>query len=211
MDKIKQKIQELIQNNPKCFSSMVKKNQEMWNWVQHNSKIQTGKISEIIYSAISHESNICVNGNKKRFISINDGFGYCGLTKNCLCAQIEISKKVSKAKANRTQQEIGAENKKREQTILSKTNGTATNNGQTAYAKQKHKEFYDNEENVKKVVKKQQDTLMSRYGVSNSNKIHIPQESLDILDDKEKFRILIDKKFYYGYIRRIANFRFGSL
>jgi hypothetical protein len=167
---MREKIESLVKEKPKHYSKDIKKDPEMKKWVEDNSLI-VADFPEMVYSALNQENPICCYGNKKRFIGINDGFRpYCGMTKNCKCAQITISEKVSATKSKRTQTEINEENKKRELTNIQKY-GVA-NAGQTNLAKQKHQAFYADDEKVKKQVAQYQETMMVNHGVKNAAHIH---------------------------------------
>jgi hypothetical protein len=163
---MKEKILQLVSEKPKHFARMVKNNPELWSWVIENALVISSNTAEMIYSALSRESNQCDNGNTKRFISVNDGFGYCGMTKNCQCAQIEIGKKVSDKKTKRSKEDIQKENKKREATSLEKYG--VMNNGQTDYAKQKHAEFYADKDQVRLIVEQIKQTTLANHGVENA-------------------------------------------
>lgn len=182
---MRDKIAEIISENPKHYSRIIKSDSEMKQWIEDNALI-VAPFPEMVYSVIHQENPTCENGNKRKFIGINDGFRpYCGMTADCLCAQKGVGKKVSDIKSKRTQEEIAAENTKREQTSFERYG--VTNNGQTDYAREKHTEFYADQEKITRAVEAQQRTLQEKYGVNNARQIHISKESLEILNDKDRF------------------------
>ena len=148
---MKEQILQIIKDKPKHFSKIIKNNTDLYNWVIANTLVNSSNISEMIYSAINHETNICSNNNNKKFKSINDGYGFCGTAKQCECARISVSAAVSQAKNSLTTDEKIKINKKRANTTLLKYG--VTNNGQTNLAKEKHKAFYENKPKKPKVVK----------------------------------------------------------
>jgi len=79
---MKTKVLELIKDKPKHFSKIIKNSPELYKWILDNTKIQSENFSEMVYSAIYSESNICQNGNTKKFNSINEGYRFCGLRIN---------------------------------------------------------------------------------------------------------------------------------
>ena len=166
---MRKKIESLVKEKPKHFSKMVRNDADMKKWVDDNSLVTSDNFAEMVYSALNQVNPICSNGNKKRFISVNEGFGYCGMTKNCECAQTAIAEKVSATKSKRTQAEIDKENKKREETNLQKYG--VKNSGQSELAKQNHKNFYADVSNVVAQVEKQENTMLERYGVKNVSQL----------------------------------------
>lgn len=148
---MKEQILQLIKDKPKHFSKIIKNNTNLYNWVVANSLVNSSNMSEMIYSAINQETNLCSNGSNKKFKSINDGYGFCGTAKQCECAKISVSTAVSQAKNSLTIEEKIKINTKRANTTLLKYG--VINNGQTNSAKEKHKAFYENKPKKPKVVK----------------------------------------------------------
>lgn len=162
---MKNKIEELITKKPKHFSKIIKNNVDLLNWVNSNSLIKSSNFSAMIYSAIHNVSNICKDGNEKRYISISEGFGFCGMTGKCACAKSHVSAKVSATKSLDTPEEKLETNKKREITTFKKYN--VTNNGQTKNAIANHQALYNDTDKVNFIIKQMQATCFERYNVPN--------------------------------------------
>lgn len=148
---MKTKVLELIKDKPKHFSKIIKNSPELYKWILDNTKIQSENFSEMVYSAIYSESNICQNGNTKKFNSINEGYRFCGPANKCSCALASVKEKVTQAKNSYT-------DKKRKQIVARRINTTLSrygvkNNAQTEAARQRHKEYYDKFQRKPKPVK----------------------------------------------------------
>jgi len=170
---MKDKILEIFKNmGSKHFSKGIKSDTKIWNWVLNNTKniTHTISMSERIYLSINNIEIICPISNKlKKFLTFEKGYGFCGKTGICACAKKSVSENVSKSKQEYSEETKKEINKKRDDTTF-KLYGV-TNNGQTTVAREKHKEFYKNEDNVKIAVKKCENTMMERYNVNNGFKL----------------------------------------
>jgi len=168
------KLKKLLQTVPiKQIGSKIKKDKELYSWLISVTIHLTQKpsISERVYVVVnSINSDLCEKGNKLKFKGLKQGFGFCGKSSICQCARESISKKVSESKNNYNNEKKTEINEKRIETNLKKYG--VENAGQLSQSKQKHKDFYSNEELVSTQVKKQQQTLLDRYGVKNP--AHIP-------------------------------------
>ena len=159
-------ILNLIEKHPKHFSKMVKKDSALTTWVMTHTLVNdTPSFSEMIYSALYQQNATCAAGKDKKFKSITDGYGFCGLTRTCQCAQTQIGKKISEIKSAYSDVQKHETNSKRSTTNLQKYG--VSNTGQTETAKQSHREFYNSEFNVQAVISQMQQTCLARYGVSN--------------------------------------------
>lgn len=164
----------------KHFSTQIKKNTELHQFILDQTKeYQNLTLSQRCFVAFNNVSPICeLSNNKKRWISFDKGFGYCGITSQCQCAMNSVSEKVKKTKSQYSKETIENINNKRRKTNLKKYG--VENAGQTAHSKQRHTEFYSNTELVSKQIEKQQQTLLDRYGVTN------PAYITDINDKKKE-------------------------
>jgi len=222
---MKELIEKLISEKPKHYAKIIKNNSELYNWVIRNSSVADDKIfPEKIYSAITQKSNLCHNGNELKFGDIKMGYRFCGKAGVCQCANASVSKKVSEKKASRTRQEIDEENKKREQTNLAVYG--VSNTGQTVYAKQKHKELYNDLEKSKGITQNIIETLRERYGTEVTNARHIPGVNEQIIDtvrnrygvdnvlvlpeNREKSAVALRKRSTHGEHLRMGYDRFSS-
>ena len=148
---MKQRILELITSKPKHFSKIIKKDFELLNWVNENTKIISSNFSETVYSAIHGTDNICYLGNVKKFNSINEGYRFCGSANKCKCAAKSVADKVSVSKNLYTIEKKATINQKRLKTTLAKYG--VTNNGQTTTAKNNHANYYASIPRKEKKVK----------------------------------------------------------
>lgn len=163
----REEIISLMNEKPKHYSKMIKNRTELWNWVLHNTKIATGTDAAMIYSAVHQVSDICDLGNTKRFSGVSAGFTSCGTTQTCQCAKNAVSASVAKAKANRSREQIEAENAKRISTSLQRYG--VTNNAQTNDAKLAHSEFYLNKDKVAQANEAGKNTKITLYGSATYN------------------------------------------
>jgi len=117
---MREQILELIQTKPKHFSKLVSSNPNLLTWVQQNTLVQSTNLSEMIYSALHKETNLCKNGKIKKFDRISTGFIGCGPAKMCSCTKNAISSNVSASKQLYTSDQKIQINEKRKQTMISK-------------------------------------------------------------------------------------------
>lgn len=187
MDKMKEKILEYYNAyGSKHYTMKIKKDFDLYSLIQqykieHN--IETDNISEICYRIVHNYNPLCEISNKKRsFVSFDKGFlQFCGKANQCECCRKSVSENVSKTKALDTDEQKQETNKKREET--NKERYGAFNIGQTEYAREKHKEFYENYENVQQQIINWQETMIKKWGVKN------PRE-LDSVNEKIKETLL---------------------
>lgn len=137
---MKEKILQLIKDKPKHFAKMVKNNSDLMQWVMNNTCVSSNNISELIYSALNGQDNICTYGKIKKFNSINEGYRFCGHASNCICAAASVKEKVSITKNNYSDLKRNQINEKRKTTTIKKYG--VINNAQTTKAKLKHAEYY---------------------------------------------------------------------
>ena len=161
------KILQIITENPRHFSRIIKKDSELHAWVTTNTSMNdASSYAEQIYSAVYSISDVCVNGNHKKFVSFNKGYAFCGRANKCECALKSVSSKVSETKQQYSDERIDEINSKRTETTLKKYG--VTNNAQTEYALSQHKKFYKDCTNVTKTLSKMQSTCIEKYGVANA-------------------------------------------
>lgn len=187
---MKERIKEIIKKYPKHFSQILqsKKYLAEKHWIMENSKIESTIFSEHIRSALYHETNICLYGNTKKLKSLKEGWRFCGHSSVCKCSKESQKEKISEYFQT-------DENKKRLQKI--KETNTEKYGCISPFGNKEIKEKAKNtilkkygEENyfaTKEFKEKIKDLNIENYGVSSFQKIHIPNETLEILDDKTKF------------------------
>jgi hypothetical protein len=159
-------IRDLIQSKPKHYSKIIQNNVILWQWVLDNSTTTNENPAVKIYSAITRTSGECPNGKHYKYRGPSLGWGGCGRASVCQCAKNAVSLSVSEKKANRSQEDIDRENRKREETNKKKYG--VSNIGQTTKAIENHKAFYADKDKVLKQVAKGEKTMLDRYGVTNA-------------------------------------------
>jgi len=169
----------LIDNtSPKAVGGKIKKDKELAEWInlKTNHLDNSLSLSERAFLIVNNiKSNCCEITNKsKRFISLTQGYGFCGNTKNCKCIAESISKKVAESKKTLSIDEKSAINLKRSETNLKKYG--VVNAGQTSAAKSAHQKFYSQQENINQQLHKQQATILEKYGVINVAKLDFIQQ-----------------------------------
>jgi G:T-mismatch repair DNA endonuclease (very short patch repair protein) len=164
---MRNEILKLIEDFPKHYSKMIKNNAELNEWVENNCDKSVITFPEKVYTAIYKNTVTCNNGNKKRFVSINNGYSFCGKANKCVCCKQSVSNSVSLSKQHSTEEQKKVTNKKREVTNLEKYG--VVNAAQTQYAKSKHAEFYSIIENVNNAVIKVENTKQEKYGDKSFN------------------------------------------
>lgn len=160
-----QDILKIIESKPKHFSKIIKNDVEMLDWVLKNSLVDSNNLSEMIYSAVHQQSNICKLGQRKKFTGINTGYTGCGPASKCSCVAETVSEKVKKTKAKVTAEQQAETNDKRRRTNLDKYGVSCV--AQTPENKQKFQNWYADPTNVEKNLTRIKQTNLKRYGVEN--------------------------------------------
>lgn len=137
---MKQKLLDLIRNKPRHFAREIKKDPELWAWVQQHACVDTVNTSELIWSAIHQEGNRCVLGQVKKFDSVNRGYRFCGPAGVCTCARTSVSAKVSQTKKQYSDSRRLGIQQKRIDTALARYG--VSNNAQTQQARRAHAAYY---------------------------------------------------------------------
>lgn len=164
---IRDQILQLISEFPKHYSRKISANIDLLQWVETNTLSTSDNIADKIYSAITQQTNVCKRGNTYKFSSFKDGYKFCGRASSCECARESVSKNVSKTKQAFSEDIKNAIKAKTSQTCIERY-GVA-NTGQTDHAKQRHAEFYTNEQNILNATNKSKQTKLRRYGDENYN------------------------------------------
>jgi len=115
---MRNKILELIQANPKHYSVLIKKNVEMHDWVNKNSRVISEHFPTMIYSAVYDVSPICEHGQIKKLSRWSSGLSNCGPAKNCQCTKSSIATNVSISKKEYTAEKREEIEKRRTATML---------------------------------------------------------------------------------------------
>lgn len=117
---MKQTLINIIDQAPKRYSQIIKNNNELANWVDQNSLIESDRYCDKIYSAVSQTSNTCPNGQIKKLKSFSQGWAFCGHSKTCACNAQNSKEKVSKTKSDYSQETIDSINQKRQCSMIEK-------------------------------------------------------------------------------------------
>ena len=117
---MKDKILEIIEQYPKRFSQLIKQDKELAEWVSSNCLVSSPVFAEQVYSAVNNCSAVCHHNKTKRFISIKNGYGFCGHANTCQCSKENLQKKVSLTKSCVSVCQQQKSNEKRKQTMQEK-------------------------------------------------------------------------------------------
>lgn len=156
------KILKIIQDKPKHYAKIIGHDPSLKSWVNDHSITKNKQLAAQIYSAISNTTDLCQHGKNKRFVSINQGWGFCGAAKSCICANEHVSEKCRQASLHKNWDLII---EKRQNTNLQKYGHK--NAAQSLAIKEKHRKFYKNEQNIKLTTEKHIKTMQERYNVDN--------------------------------------------
>jgi hypothetical protein len=168
---MKDKLLDIIKNNVKNYSKMIKNSPEMSAWVMENSLVQSEIFAEMIYSSINQISNVCENGKIKNFESFKTGYIGCGPASICACSREKVSNSVKKAKKLVTKEQQEAANKKRDITNIEKYGIACV--AQLEENRQKFRDYYADPVKVAEVNEKLRNTYIEKYGVKNP--AHVPE------------------------------------
>ena len=117
---MRDKILKLINDKPKHYAILIKKDEEMMKWVDENTKTSSDNIAARVYSAVNGESDVCVFGNTRKFTRFSTGFSGCGPASKCECTRNAISCSVTDAKSQLDEYSKSKTNEKRNATMLEK-------------------------------------------------------------------------------------------
>ena len=118
----KDEIINLIQNKPKHYPILSKKDNDLSKWVEENSLVpQDLNVQTKIYSALNSEDGICKNGRQKKVKRINDGWSHCDHASKCKCLSDKLSDDLREIKLGYSEDKKNAIEKKRKATTLATT------------------------------------------------------------------------------------------
>lgn len=173
---MKNKIKNIVDNNPKHFTRLIKKEKELFDFIENEIKNDNLTLKEKIRVLLYNDEYLCENGNYKKFISINEGFRFCGNPKSCMCSKDVISRKISEKYNSLSEEEKNKIKEKRKITNLEKYG--VENTAQTSYAKNNHKEFYKDKNKVHNALEKYKKTCFEKYGVFNTRLVEFIDEKI---------------------------------
>lgn len=117
---MREKILEIIQDHPKHYNKLIKRDPVLFKWVMDNTLVKNTNWPGTIYSAIYQQSDICERGRKKKFKRFSTGFSGCGPSSVCECTKSQIKEQVSKTKSQTTSEQQTIINLKRQRTMIAK-------------------------------------------------------------------------------------------
>ena len=158
-------ITELVANKPKHYVKMIKNDPAMLAWVNANTLVHGDNTAEMIYSAVTQQSNYCANGKLKKFRSFSDGYRGCGPANVCACTARQVSRAVSVTKQATSTDVVQQSNEKRRVTVLAKYGVECV--AQLPENVQKFKDFYADPVKVAKLTASITNTYVEQYGVTN--------------------------------------------
>jgi hypothetical protein len=117
---VRNQLLEIINQNPKTYKHIIKKDEKLWSWIEGNCLVSTDHIPSKIYSAIFQQSDVCKYGKIKKFTRFSSGFSFCGPAAVCKCTKESISKNVKSTKSDYSDYKNQEINKKRSQSMIEK-------------------------------------------------------------------------------------------
>lgn len=172
---------------------------EMRKWIEDLTADINGlrNFNQRIRYALFGDLPTCSSSIKpKRWISLSEGYGYCGRASECRCAKNSVSSKVSAAKNALSDVQKAEINAKRIETNLDRYG--VSNVGQISDVRERHKLFYQDQVRVSESVAKMRSTMLERYGVEN------PQQSPYL---REKSRSTLLERYGVDNINKTAESR----
>lgn len=117
---MREQILELIQNHPKHYSLLIKKNSELLNWVRDNSLLECDHFPTMIWSAVYSVDPRCQHGQLRKIVRWTQGLTNCGPASICSCTKSTISTTCSNSKLNYSAEEKKNIESKRISTMIEK-------------------------------------------------------------------------------------------
>lgn len=166
MDHITRLLQ-LVDQHPKHFSQIIKRDPELSAAIGLTVTSKQS-IAELVFLTINPTTvQYCDLGNKLKFKSYKDGYGFCGPASSCECAKKSVSKSVHSSKSQLSNDQIERSNQRRMHTNIKKY-GVA-NTGQLPIAKKNHSALYSDEVAVERLTRTIKSTKLARWGNENYN------------------------------------------
>jgi len=175
LEEIKESIKKLYEKySIKNISRAIKRDTVLYNSLKSHFPTKTN-ISEMLYLLDNKEPN-CPYGNSKQYVGYNEGYRNCGKASLCQCTResISASSKLAKSKLTIIQKEDIRNRTKK--TNLAKYG--VENVGQSTYAKEQHKKYYEDEDNIKNAIANYKLAMLEKYGVDNPKKIETVVEKI---------------------------------
>jgi hypothetical protein len=168
----KQKLTDLVNNtSAKHLGHAIKRDPELQTWILNQTQTWPNlNLTQRVRCILYDDHPVCsMSGQARIWKNLSTGFGFCGATVSCACAQKHVSEKVRESKQKITPDQQDQINQKRSQTNLTKYG--VTNTGQILKAREAHTALYADTQKVQLIVDGIQQTNLDRYGVTNPMKL----------------------------------------
>lgn len=141
--------QVVIEAGPKHYAMKIARDPALLQWMKEQTAQHGDLTIPVMTRVILHgESPVCPLGRSKRWISIDQGFGFCGRAAACQCCAESVSKSVAEAKNKTTPQEREITTNRRRATVLAKYGAESVSH-------------------VKQIQERRRNTFQDRYGVDS--------------------------------------------
>lgn len=117
---MREQLQQLLKNYPRHYTNMIKKDPIMMTWIEANTKSTSESFPARIYSAAFDVTDMCTNGNQKKYSGLLLGFTGCGPAPKCKCTRDTIAIKSVQSHAAKSKEEKAASNEVRKTTMIEK-------------------------------------------------------------------------------------------
>ncbi len=166
---MKEQILKLIQEKPKHYSLLIKRDVELKTWVEDNAVTKSDHFPSMIYSAVFKADLICDHNKHRKLNRWSEGLIGCGPAASCECTKKSIALNVSKTKSNI---DPSNSNKKREKTMIEKYG--VSYNSQRSDVKEILSKPKISKEAYNKLSNK--DWITEEYVTKNRSSVDIAQE-----------------------------------
>lgn len=179
-EEFKKKLLEIYNEYPKHWTRIISKRDDLISYINSQNLNESYSLKEkaslLLFDKTSFD---CPYGNKFKIESLSRGVVGCGGKEfKCKCSREQTSKSCIDSISLITKEEKQKSHEKRVLTTLNKYG--VTNNGQTYKAKLNHANFYLDQANIEGQIRKQTETLLQRYKVSNARNIPGVEEKIKI-------------------------------
>lgn len=117
---MRDRILEIVREKPRHYTRLIRRDAELWAWVEANTLASDCDVATLIYSAVYQKSNVCAEQQIMHLDRWGSGLAFCGPAGKCACNKASSAKKVSATKQAYDQQRREGIEKKRAKTMVSK-------------------------------------------------------------------------------------------
>src|SRR6185437_6551394 len=100
------RLRELVQDHPKHFTVLIRKDSKLLHEIETATSSYDVSLAERISILLTEQQPMCRNGNRRRFVGVQKGFGYCGRGASCRCYSEEVSDKTRQGIAKRSTEDV---------------------------------------------------------------------------------------------------------